>query len=93
MRQLYSSQLDLLKRLSRQSQELSAQRARYMDLLRTLWRQLTALRADNAAEAIQAQDVTGRIRHIVDSVSNQLGRRHDLADVTSGVLGGVKEKT
>ena len=65
MRQLYSSQLELLKRLSRQSQELSAQRARYMELLRMLWRQLTALRADNAAEDVRVQDITARIRHIV----------------------------
>jgi hypothetical protein len=30
-----------------------------------LWRQLTALRADNAAEDVRVQDITARIRHIV----------------------------
>ena len=65
MRQLYSSQLELLRRLARQSEELAAQRARYMDLLRTLWRQLTSLRADGAVEDVRIQDLTARIRHIV----------------------------
>ena len=71
MRQLYSSQLDLLKRLSRQSQELASQRARYMDLLRTLWRQLQALRADHTVENVRLQDLTARIRHIVDNVARE----------------------
>lgn len=62
MRQLYASQLDLLKRLARQSQELSDRRARYVDLLRTLWRQLHALRADSTVENVRLQDLTARIR-------------------------------
>lgn len=92
MRQLYSSQLDLLKRLSRQSQELSAQRSRYFDLLKTLWRQLSSLRADHAVEDLRVHDITARIRHITDSVGNQLRRGDDLPDVSRRVLGGVKEQ-
>ena len=69
MRQLYSSQLDLLKRLARQTDELSQQRARNMELLRTLWRQILALRAERASEAVQMQELTARVRHIVDKVA------------------------
>ena len=72
MRQLYSSQLELLKRLARQSQDLSERRARYVELLRTLWRQLHALRADHTVEDIRIQDLTARIRHIADSVSRDV---------------------
>ena len=93
MRQLYSSQLDLLKRLSRQSQELSERRARYLDLLRMLWRQLNSIHADHAVEEVRIQDLTARIRHIADSIGNQLGGGHDLPDMPSRMLGGVKEKT
>jgi hypothetical protein len=72
MRQLYASQLDLLKRLARQSQELSERRARYVKLLRTLWRQLHALRADSTIEDVKLQDLTARIRHIADSVARDV---------------------
>ena len=72
MRQLYTSQLELLRRLARQSQELSERRARYMDLLRQLWRQLNALSADHAVEDIRIQDLTARIRHIADSVARDV---------------------
>lgn len=72
MRQLYSSQLELLKRLARQSQELSERRARYAELLRTLWRQLHALRADSTIEDVKLQDLTARIRHIADSVARDV---------------------
>jgi serine/threonine protein kinase len=91
MRQLYSSQLELLKRLSRQSHELSERRARYVDLLRTLWRQMNALRADHTVEDIRLHDLTARIRQIAESIGDQLRGRDNLPGVSRGVLGGMKQ--
>lgn len=72
MRKLYESQLDLLRRLGRQSGELSGRRARYVELLRTLWLQVSTLRAQQAADAMQAADVTGRIRDLCRSVQHEV---------------------
>lgn len=70
MRALYTSQLDLLRRLARQAQELADRRARYVELLRTLWLQLATFRAEHA-EAMRVEDVSDRIREIVQQVSRE----------------------
>jgi serine/threonine protein kinase len=72
MRQLYASQLELLRRLSRQSQELATRRARYVELLRTLWLQVCALRAQHAADDARVDDLSGRIRHLLLSVRREV---------------------
>jgi hypothetical protein len=84
MRQLYASQIELLRRLSRQSQELSNRRARYVELLRTLWLQVAALRAQRAQDDMQLADVSSRIRAIVRSVEHEVAGAREAARVIAG---------
>ena len=72
MRRLYESQLEMLRRLSRQSAELGHRRARYMEMLRTLWLQVSSLRAQKAADAMQGEDITDRIRDLCRSVQHEV---------------------
>jgi len=72
MRKLYLSQIALLRRLSTQGGELAMRRSRYAELLRTLWLQVSALRAQQAADAMQVTDVSGRIREICRSVQHEI---------------------
>ena len=67
MRSLFEGQRDLLRNLAERAVSLEERRARYGELLRTLWLQVSVLRTQHAADAMSvaaAADVTGRIRQL-----------------------------
>ena len=64
MRGLFTSQLDMMRDLAARGSELESRRARYLELLRTLWIQVSALRARNAVDALGIADVSGPIREL-----------------------------
>ena len=83
MGRLYASQLELLRRLARQREELASRRARYVELLRTLWLQVAALRAQDAADEMQLGDVTGRIRDLCRSVRHEVDGAREAGDLVA----------
>ena len=72
MRKLYASQLELLRRLGQQRVDAESRRARYAELLRTLWLQVASLRAQVAADNAESPDLSGRIRAICRNVEHEV---------------------
>jgi hypothetical protein len=68
LRQMLTSQRDLLKRLADQLAVTMRRRERIVDLLRTLWLQVANLRADAARDTLADADPSGRIRSIVAEI-------------------------
>jgi hypothetical protein len=81
MRKLYASQLELLRRLDTQRADAESRRARYTELLRTLWLQVASLRAQVAADNAQATELSGRIRAICRSVEHEVEGMREAAAV------------
>lgn len=52
-----------------------------MELLRTLWLQVSAIRAQQAADVAQVEDVTGRIRHVLLSVQREVEGAREASDL------------
>ncbi len=80
IRKLYASQLELLRQLAQRRLDAESRRARYAELLRTLWLQVASLRAQVAADNAQAVDLSGRIRAICASVEYEV---HGLREATA----------
>lgn len=68
LRQMLTSQSDLLKRLATQLAVAVRDRERVLDLLRTLWLQVANLRAEMARDERSGNDITGRIRSVVAEI-------------------------
>ncbi|MEX2177520.1 MAG: serine/threonine-protein kinase, partial [Gemmatimonadaceae bacterium] len=79
MRHLYASQLALLSRIARQREEMDRRRSRYAELLRTVWLQLSTLRAEHAGDELRAADLTDQIRHLVQSVDREVDGAREAA--------------
>ena len=70
MRDLLATQLQLMDQLTTRCDELSNRRARYVELMRTLWLQVSTLRAQHAVDALGSSEVSGRIRDLCQSAAN-----------------------
>ena len=68
LRQMLTSQRDLLARLADQLSTALRDRERLLDLLRTLWLQVANLRAEMARDERLATEITGRIRAVVAEI-------------------------
>ena len=87
MRKLLHGQHDLLRQLSAQFDGAAQRREHLRALMKTLWLQLAALRAETAADAAASSDVTGRIRANCNEIAIQAeGGRHG---AEAGVGGGA----
>ena len=71
MRKLLRGQHDLLRQLSAQFDGAAQRREHLRALMKTLWLQLAALRAETAADAAASSDVTGRIRANCNEIAIQ----------------------
>ena len=81
MRRLYASQLALLERLAAECEAQAQRRDRYVESLRTLWLQVSTLRAQHAADNLPA-DITERIMAICADVQREVSavsEAHSLA--------------
>ena len=79
MRDLMAGQLALMEQLTRRSEDLASRRSRYMELLRTMWLQFSALRAQQAGDALSAAAVTGQLRELCRDVEHALAAEHAVA--------------
>ena len=71
MRKLLRGQHDLLRQLSAQFDGAAQRREHLRALMKTLWLQLAALRAETAADAAASSDVIGRIRANCNEIAIQ----------------------
>lgn len=72
MRQLLENQLALMSDMTARLQEIANRRGRYIDLLRTLWLQVSSLRAEQARDALGVSEVSGRIRELCQDVEHAI---------------------
>ena len=70
MRELLEGQLALMNQLTRRMEELSSRRARYLELLRTMWLQFSALRAQQAGDALSVSATTDQLRELCRDVEH-----------------------
>lgn len=68
LRDMLSKQRDLVQRIGEQVRDGLTRRERLLELLKTLWLQITALRADAANEGAARDAVSGRIRDAVTEI-------------------------
>ena len=61
-RALLAGQRDLLRQLDQRLAEVSARRARLLDLMRTMWLQVATLRAEAAHDTLAVTEISGRIK-------------------------------
>ncbi|HET9455070.1 MAG TPA: serine/threonine-protein kinase [Gemmatimonadaceae bacterium] len=83
MKELLEGQLTLMNQLTRRSEELASRRSRYMELLRTMWLQFSALRAEHAADALSTAATTGQLRELCRDVEHALAAEHAVAAAVS----------
>ena len=67
-RALLAGQRDLLRQLDRRLAEVTGRRARLVDLLRTMWLQVAALRAEAAHDTLAVTEISGRIKALCTEI-------------------------